>query len=88
MLLNPFKGKNIVITGGSRGIGLEMARQFARNGANLALIARGKDDLNAARETLESEGGGIAVRAYAGGPIVLHSFGNFLVIVGQVSAVF
>jgi 3-dehydrosphinganine reductase len=65
MILSPFKGKTIVVTGGSRGIGLEMARLFARNGANLALIARGKDDLNAAREALESEGGGISVRAYA-----------------------
>ncbi len=65
MILNPFNGKNIVITGGSRGIGLEMARQFARLGANLALIARGKDDLNAARDMLESEGKSITVRAYA-----------------------
>ena len=40
MLLNPFKGKNILITGGSRGIGLDMAREFARNGANLALISQ------------------------------------------------
>ncbi len=65
MILNPFKGKNIVITGGSRGIGFEMARQFARNGANLALIARGKDDLNAARESLQLEGKGSTIRAYA-----------------------
>lgn len=65
MLLNPFKGKNILITGGSRGIGLEMAREFARNGANLALIARGKEDLQAAKAALESAGTGINVRAYA-----------------------
>ena len=65
MILNPFKGKNILITGGSRGIGLEMAREFARNGANLALIARGKDDLQAAKTALEGVGKGISVRAYA-----------------------
>lgn len=65
MLLNPFKGKNILITGGSRGIGLEMAREFARNGANLALIARGKDDLQAAKTALETTGPGVNVRAYA-----------------------
>lgn len=65
MILNPYKGKNIVITGGSRGIGLEMARQFARNGANLAIVARGKEDLNAARESLEMEGKGATIRAYA-----------------------
>lgn len=65
MLLNPFKGKNILITGGSRGIGLEMAREFARNGANLSLIARGKDDLQAAKSILEQAGNDITVRAYA-----------------------
>lgn len=65
MLLNPFKGKNILITGGSRGIGIEMAREFARNGANLALIARGKDDLQSAKLALEAAGPGINVRAYA-----------------------
>lgn len=65
MILNPYKGKNILITGGSRGIGLEMAREFARNGANLALIARGKDDLQAAKTALEDLGQGVTVRAYA-----------------------
>jgi len=65
MILNPFKGKNILITGGSRGIGLEMAREFARNGANLALIARGKNDLQSAKTALEGLGQGISVRAYA-----------------------
>jgi 3-dehydrosphinganine reductase len=65
MLLNPFKNKNILITGGSKGIGLEMARGFARAGANLALIARGKDDLQAAKIALEGLGTGSVVRAYA-----------------------
>jgi 3-dehydrosphinganine reductase len=65
MLFNPFKGKNILITGGSRGIGLEMAREFGRHGANLALIARGKDDLQSAKSALEAIGKGISVRAYA-----------------------
>jgi 3-oxoacyl-[acyl-carrier protein] reductase len=33
------RGKNIVITGGSRGIGKAIALEYARNGANLAIIA-------------------------------------------------
>lgn len=47
-----FAGKNVVITGGSKGIGLAMARELARRSANLALIARGQAELNAARESL------------------------------------
>ncbi len=35
-----FAGKVVVITGGSRGLGLVLARQFAAEGARIALIAR------------------------------------------------
>jgi len=46
-----FKGRTVVITGASRGLGLLMARRLAREGARLALIARHLDDLTrAARE--------------------------------------
>ena len=34
------KGKTMFITGGSRGIGLEIALRAARDGANIALIAK------------------------------------------------
>lgn len=36
----PFKGKTIVITGGSRGIGLAIAKACAKDGANVALLAK------------------------------------------------
>jgi len=36
------EGKNVFISGGSSGIGAELARQFAAKGANLALVARRK----------------------------------------------
>lgn len=36
----PFKGKTIVITGGSRGIGLAIAKACAKDGANIAILAK------------------------------------------------
>ncbi|PCJ05163.1 MAG: short-chain dehydrogenase [Rhodobacteraceae bacterium] len=42
-----FKGKTVIITGASRGIGAEAARVFAAAGANVALLARSADSLEA-----------------------------------------
>ncbi|MBS1525791.1 MAG: SDR family oxidoreductase [Bacteroidetes bacterium] len=42
------KNKVVVITGASAGLGRSLAREFAKHGATLALIARGLDGLNAA----------------------------------------
>ena len=44
--------KIIVITGGSRGLGLAMAREFARDGAQLALLARDGEELHRAAADL------------------------------------
>ena len=43
-----FRGRTVVITGGSRGLGLVMARQLAQEGARLALIARDRAGLDRA----------------------------------------
>eukprot|EP00571_Detonula_confervacea_P001973 CAMPEP_0172319906 /NCGR_PEP_ID=MMETSP1058-20130122/39021_1 /TAXON_ID=83371 /ORGANISM="Detonula confervacea, Strain CCMP 353" /LENGTH=300 /DNA_ID=CAMNT_0013035051 /DNA_START=1 /DNA_END=903 /DNA_ORIENTATION=+ len=40
-------GKTVLITGASAGIGAELARDFAKEGASLALLARNKDRLSA-----------------------------------------
>lgn len=46
------KGKSVLITGGSRGLGLELAREYARHGARLTILARDPDELAAARAEL------------------------------------
>lgn len=45
-------GKTVLITGGSKGIGLACAREFAREGCNLHLVSRDRGRLEAARERL------------------------------------
>ena len=39
----PFKGKTLVVTGGSRGIGLAIALACAKDGANVAILAKTVD---------------------------------------------
>ncbi|MBW3541412.1 MAG: SDR family oxidoreductase [Planctomycetes bacterium] len=50
-------GDVVVITGASAGVGRAVAREFARRGASLGLIARGHDRLQAACEDVERLGG-------------------------------
>jgi len=50
------KDKTVLITGGSRGLGLVMAREFAREGARLVLCARDEQELDQARLDLEKFG--------------------------------
>src|SRR4026208_288487 len=50
------KDKVVLITGGSRGLGLVLAREFAQEGARLVICARDEDELQRARTDLESRG--------------------------------
>jgi NAD(P)-dependent dehydrogenase (short-subunit alcohol dehydrogenase family) len=52
-----FDGRVVVVTGGSRGLGLLIARQVAREGARVALIARDADELQRAAASIEDHGG-------------------------------
>lgn len=47
----------VVITGASAGHGRAVARRFARRGASIGLLARGRDGLEAAKREVESLGG-------------------------------
>jgi NAD(P)-dependent dehydrogenase (short-subunit alcohol dehydrogenase family) len=49
-------GQVVLITGGSRGLGLALAERYARSGANLVLAARNLEELIAARHTLLDRG--------------------------------
>jgi NAD(P)-dependent dehydrogenase (short-subunit alcohol dehydrogenase family) len=49
-----FSGKSVVITGGSRGLGLVMARELADEGARVTLIARDEQELARAADDILS----------------------------------
>jgi NAD(P)-dependent dehydrogenase (short-subunit alcohol dehydrogenase family) len=51
------KPQVVVITGASAGVGRATARKFARRGAHLALVARGRDGLEGTRREVEALGG-------------------------------
>ncbi len=50
------RGQVVLITGGSRGLGLALAREFAKHGCRLALCARTADDLARAKADMEGRG--------------------------------
>ena len=58
------KGRAALITGGSKGLGLAMAKRFAESGADVAIIARGKEALDEAEK---------ATRAVAKGKVAAIS---------------
>jgi 3-oxoacyl-[acyl-carrier protein] reductase len=41
-------GRSAIVTGGSKGIGLAIATRFAKSGADVAILARGKESLDEA----------------------------------------
>src|SRR3954452_24970513 len=57
------EGRVAIVTGGSKGIGLAVARRFAESGAHVAILARGADDLKTPRELLARDG--LKARDYA-----------------------
>jgi short-subunit dehydrogenase len=56
-----FQGKSVLITGGSRGLGLVLARQLAAEGARLTLVARDEAELQRAAAGIQSRYAGTEV---------------------------
>jgi 3-oxoacyl-[acyl-carrier protein] reductase len=51
------RGRSAIVTGGSKGIGLAVARRFASSGADVAIVARGREALDEAVQSISSGGG-------------------------------
>src|SRR5689334_18142053 len=51
-----FRDRSVLITGGSRGLGLLVARELGREGARISIVARDEAELDRARQDLEERG--------------------------------
>ena len=54
------RSKNVLVTGGSKGIGLMIAKGFVANGANVYICARNAEAVRGAADDLNAEGPGRA----------------------------
>ena len=57
-MFTPVKGRSVIVTGGSKGIGKGIAGVFVREGANVLIAARDEGMLSAAAEELAAAAGG------------------------------
>lgn len=56
-----FRGRTVLVTGGSRGLGLNLARQLGDAGAHLVICARNPEELDRARIDLQGRGGRVSL---------------------------
>lgn len=56
-------GRSAIITGGSKGIGLGMASRFAASGANVAIVARGREGIEQALKVIGASAKGKVIAA-------------------------
>jgi 3-oxoacyl-[acyl-carrier protein] reductase len=89
------KGKNAIITGGSKGIGRSIALILAAEGANVAICARGEEDLKSTEKELREKGVTVFAQSCDVGKAedvhtfldaVKNQFGRIDILVNNVSA--
>lgn len=56
-MLTSIKGKNVIVTGGSKGIGRGIARVFGAQGANITIASRGEEAARIACDEINNNGG-------------------------------
>jgi NAD(P)-dependent dehydrogenase (short-subunit alcohol dehydrogenase family) len=59
------KGRSAIVTGGSKGIGFAIATRFAADGADVAIVARGREALDAAVKTIKASAKGRVIGVQA-----------------------
>jgi 3-oxoacyl-[acyl-carrier protein] reductase len=57
------QGRSAIVTGGSKGIGLAIATRFAASGADVAIVARGREALDAAVKQIGASAQGRVIGA-------------------------
>ncbi len=56
-MLTSIRGRSVVVTGSSKGIGKGIAQVFAKHGAKVLIVARGMSDAEATAEEICNDGG-------------------------------
>lgn len=69
-----FRGKHVLITGGSRGLGLVLARELAARGTKLSICARTPEELAAAFDELSRRTAVVAAQCDVTDPVRAAEF--------------
>ena len=83
-------GRSAIVTGGSKGIGLGVATRFAQSGADVAIVARGREALDQAVKKITMAHGGrvVAVAAdVANAPDIERAYDAAMRVFGKVDII-